>query len=108
MAVRASFTAASTASAPVGPQNWILPPRSDARQDGEERLDERVAQRGGEVERRQRHAAVERGAQRGDDDRVRVPERERAGAREAVEVHPAVGVADLHPLASGEHDRQAA
>jgi hypothetical protein len=84
------------------------PAAQPRRQHLEERLDELVAQRRREVERRQRDAAVECRPQRRDDRRVTVAERERSGAGEAVEVRAAGGVADDHALAVGEHDRQAA
>ena len=54
VAVRTSFSAASTASVPVGPQNWIFASAASAGGSREQVLDELVLHRGGQVEGVQR------------------------------------------------------
>ena len=82
VAVRASLIAASTASAPLGPQKWIrASARELGRQQAEQGLGELVLDRRREVEHVQRGALVEHLADGLDHDRVVVAEGERCRRR---------------------------
>ncbi len=100
VAVRASFSAASTPSAPVGPQNDLRAPCKVGRQHVEQVFDEAVLHRRSEVECLQRQAVFENLLNSPDHDRVIVSKRQRACTREAIDEHTPVDIFDVDAFCS--------
>ena len=99
VAVRTSFSAASTASVPVGPQNWIRLGGQRRRQQAEQVLDELVLHRSGQVEGVQRQLVGQNLADRLDHHWMVVPQRQGAGAGQAIDEGTPLDVLHQQPLA---------
>ena len=105
VAVRTSFNAASTASVPVGPQNWIFASaRQLGRQQTEQVLHELILDRRGQVEGVQRQFITQHLLDSFDHHRVVMPQRQGAGTGQAVDELAAFHV--FHVDALGAFERQ--
>jgi len=75
-------------------------------QSGEQRIHELVLHRSGQVERLERDAFLHEPLNGLQHDGMVVPQRQRAGAGQTVDVGPAVGVFDVDPLGPAQRQRQ--